>query len=194
MKLSNIAATALAYLIFITLLTGLLYPLAVTLSAKFIFPEQADGSLIIGKDGCNGSFLIGQDFKEDKFFHGRPSCSSYDPMGSGASNLSVISASLKTETDRRRDEWHKKYNVNSMPEEMLYASGSGLDPEISMEAALAQAGRVSKARGYNEMQKKQLKEYIKAKAVSTAISHSVNVVKLNLMLGNAGIPKIADRN
>ncbi len=177
---------ALSYLFFITLITGLLYPLAVTLLANLIFPEKSKGSLIMEGNVVRGSMLIGQEFKADKFFHGRPSCSSYDTMGSGASNLSVTSAALKAEVDKRREEWCRAYGISRIPEEMLYASASGLDPEISPEAALIQVERISKARGYDEHQKTRLKEYIKGKSDPKGISvlniPRVNVVELNLML------------
>lgn len=177
---------ALTYLFFITLLTGLLYPFAVMLAAKLIFPTQASGSLIFEGNTARGSMLIGQEFKSYKFFHGRPSCSSYDTMASGASNLSVISATLKADTDKRKAEWLKIYGTNSIPEEMLYSSASGLDPEISIEAALLQIKRISTARGYDEYQKSQLREYINRKTESKGVSvlyrPRVNVVELNMML------------
>ena len=177
---------ALTYLFFITLITGLLYPLAVTLAANLVFPVQSKGSLIIEGDAVRGSTFIGQDFKSDKFFHGRPSSSSYDTMASGASNLSVTSAALKTEVDKRRDEWQKTYGTYNIPEEMLYASASGLDPEISPEAALIQAECVSKARGYDMHKKTRLMEYIKRKADPKGMTvlhiSRVNVLELNLVL------------
>ena len=177
---------ALTYLFSMTLVTGLLYPLAVTLAANLVFPVQSEGSLIKEGNVVRGSMLIGQEFKSGKFFHGRPSCSSYNPMSSGASNLSVTSAALKAEVDKRKDEWRKTNGTAGIPEEMLYASASGLDPEISPEAALLQVERISKARGYDEEQKTQLTEYIKGKAGPNGMSAlhipRVNVVELNLML------------
>ena len=186
MKTSKTAIIALAYLFFITLITGLLYPLAVTLAANLVFPAQSKGSLIVEGNEIKGSILIGQEFKSDRFFHGRPSCSSYDPMTSSASNLSVTSAALKAEVDKRRGEWEKTYGTGNIPEEMLYASASALDPEISPEAALIQVERISKARGYDERQKNRLREYIKKNAdpKDMAILHipRVNVINLNLVL------------
>ncbi|MFA6294629.1 MAG: potassium-transporting ATPase subunit KdpC [Victivallales bacterium] len=186
MKMSKTAMVALTYLFFITFVTGLLYPLAVTLAANLFFPAQSKGSLIVRGNEVRGSILIGQEFKSDKFLHGRPSCSSYDTMASGASNLSVSSAALKAAVDKRSEEWQKTYGSGSVPEEMLYASASGLDPEISPEAALVQVERISKARGYDEKQKSQLKEYIREKADAKGFAGlhmpSINVVELNLML------------
>jgi K+-transporting ATPase ATPase C chain len=188
MKTSKTAITALSYLFFITLLTGLLYPLAVTLAANLFFPIQANGSLIMSGDTVRGSFLIGQEFKSEIFFHGRPSFSSYDPMAAGASNLSATSKALAEEVAKRRTAWIKTCGTGGIPEEMLYASASGLDPEISRKAALLQIERISKARGYGEMQKSRLKEYIKLKTDpgnTTAIHKPyLNVVKLDLMLEN----------
>ena len=103
MEASRNTMIALAYLFFVTLITGLLYPLAFTLVANLVFSAQSNGSLIMVGDAVRGSMLIGQEFKSDNFFHGRPSCSSYDTMASGASNLSVTSAALKTEIDKRRE-------------------------------------------------------------------------------------------
>ena len=186
MEASRNTMIALAYLFFVTLITGLLYPLAFTLVANLVFSAQSNGSLIMVGDAVRGSMLIGQEFKSDNFFHGRPSCSSYDTMASGASNLSVTSAALKTEIDKRREGWFKTYGISNIPEEMLYASASGLDPEIGVEAALIQIERVSKARGYDEYRKNQLKEYIRKETDrrGAVVLHMprVNVVELNLML------------
>jgi len=179
MEASRNTMIALAYLFFVTLITGLLYPLAFTLVANLVFSAQSNGSLIMVGDAVRGSMLIGQEFKSDNFFHGRPSCSSYDTMASGASNLSVTSAALKVEVDKRMEEWQKTYGISRIPEEMLYASASGLDPEISPEAALIQVERISKARGYDEHQKTRLREYIRWRSDPEGIS-VLNIPRVNV--------------
>ncbi len=170
-----------------TAVTGLMYPLAVTLLAQILFPFQSNGSMIASGNGERGSRLIGQEFKSNRFFQGRPSCSSYDPLASGASNLAVANLALKAEADRRREAWRKKYGGTAVPEEMLHASASGLDPEISPEAAMLQVDRVAGARGYGADKKRRLEEYIKRQA-ATGMSFlripRINVVELNMMLEN----------
>jgi len=161
---------AILILVLLTLITGLGYPLAMTAIAGVIFPKQAQGSLI-EKDGkVIGSSLIGQEFKDDKYFHGRPSATSapdpadstktvpapYNAANSGGSNLGPTSKALN---DRIKDDVEKLKAENptaSFPVDLVTTSASGLDPDISPEAALFQVPRVAKARNMPEDQVRQL--------------------------------------
>ena len=161
---------ALVILILLTLITGLAYPLAMTGIAGVIFPTQAQGSLI-EKDGkVIGSALIGQEFKDDKYFHGRPSATSapdpadstktvpapYNAANSGGSNLGPTSKALN---DRIKDDVEKLKAENPsapVPVDLVTTSGSGLDPDISPEAASFQVPRVAKARNMPEELVRQL--------------------------------------
>src|SRR5246500_375044 len=157
-------------LVVLTLITGLAYPLAITGVAGAIFPKQAQGSLI-EKDGkVIGSALIGQEFKSDSYFHGRPSATTapdpadssktvaapYNAANSGASNLGPTSKALN---DRVKEDVEKLKAENPsqpVPIDLVTTSASGLDPDISPEAALFQVPRVAKARSLSEDRVRQL--------------------------------------
>src|SRR5262245_61224660 len=161
---------AILVLVVLTLITGLVYPLAITALAGVIFPDQAQGSLI-EKDGkVIGSALIGQEFKEDKYFHGRPSATlapdpndssktvpaPYNAANSGGSNLGPTSKALN---DRVKEDVEKLKAENPsqpVPIDLVTTSASGLDPDISPDAALFQVPRVAKARNLPETQVRQL--------------------------------------
>ncbi|MRR09056.1 potassium-transporting ATPase subunit KdpC [bacterium] len=144
------AFVALGMLLAMTVITGLAYPLLVTLTAKLLMPERADGSLITRDGRCIGSTLIGQSFIGKGYFHGRPSASGYMAMPSAASNAGPTSALLDGESDERRDSYRQAHALPgdlAVPVEMLFASGSGLDPHISPEAARNQQVLIARVRG-----------------------------------------------
>ena len=161
---------AILILLLLTAITGLAYPLAMTAIAGVIFPKQAQGSLI-EKDGkVVGSALIGQEFKDDKYFHGRPPrprrrtrpirprpCPApYNAANSGGSNLGPTSKALN---DRVKEDVEKLKAENpsaAVPVDLVTTSGSGLDPDISPEGALFQVPRVAKARNMPEDRVRQL--------------------------------------
>jgi K+-transporting ATPase ATPase C chain len=125
----------------LTLLTGVIYPLAMTGVAQLLFPKQANGSRIIEQEKLIGSDLIAQKFENPKYFWPRPSAADYATVASGASNKGPTSADLKKSIDERR----VKFGLDA-PVDLLTASGSGLDPHISPEAARSQIPRIAAAR------------------------------------------------
>jgi K+-transporting ATPase ATPase C chain len=191
---------AIILLLGLTLITGLVYPLAMTAVAGVIFPKQAQGSLI-EKDGkVVGSALIGQEFKDDKYFHGRPSATSapdpndstktvsapYNAANSGGSNLGPTSKALN---DRVKEDVEKLKAENPsmpVPVDLVTTSGSGLDPDISPEAALFQVPRVAKARGLPEEKVRQLvTDHTEGRLGGVLGEPRVNVLALNLALDAA---------
>ena len=127
--------------IVLTLLTGILYPLAMTGIAQLLFPKQANGSRIVANGKLVGSDLLAQKFESQKYFWPRPSAADYATVASGASNKGPTSIDLKKSIDERREKFG-----NEAPVDLLTASGSGLDPHISPEAARSQIQRVADAR------------------------------------------------
>lgn len=137
---------ALTLTVLFTLLTGLAYPLAMTGVAQSLFPAAANGSLVLQGDRVIGSFLVGQAFTGPEYLHPRPSASGWNAAGTGASNLGPTSAALIAEVAERRAAW-EALNGQPAPIDAVTASGSGLDPHVSPESALAQADRIAAARG-----------------------------------------------
>src|SRR5215475_9415658 len=188
---------AILVLVVLTLITGLAYPLAMTGIAGVLFPNQAQGSLI-EKDGkVIGSALIGQEFKEDKYFHGRPSATlapdpadssktvsaPYNAANSGGSNLGPTSKAL---ADRVKEDVEKLKAENPsmpVPVDLVTTSASGLDPDISPDAALFQVPRVAKVRNLHEDRVRQLvAENTRGRFIGLLGEPHVNVFELNLAL------------
>ncbi len=127
--------------IVLTLLTGIIYPLAITGAAQLLFPKQANGSRIIEQNKLVGSDLLAQKFESTRYFWPRPSAGDFATVPSAASNKGPTAVDLKKSIDERRE----KFGTDA-PIDLLTASGSGLDPHISAEAARSQIARVSAAR------------------------------------------------
>jgi potassium-transporting ATPase KdpC subunit len=179
---------ALRINIFLTILLGLAYPLAVTGISQVIFPHQANGSLVTRNGQVIGSELIGQNFAKPEYFQPRPSAAGndgYDPTASGGSNYGPTNQKLIDRVKASVDKFHKEnpdYH-GPIPADLLTASGSGLDPEISPASAQAQAARVAKARGISADQLDQLvTQYTQAADFGLIGEPRVNVLKLNLAL------------
>ncbi len=143
---------AISLFVVLTVVTGVVYPLAVTGVAKAAFPSQAGGSLIVQNGKAVGSSLIGQNFSDPKYFWGRPSATSpmaYNGQGSGGSNLGPLNPAL-TDAVKGRVEALRAADPDNkapVPVDLVTTSASGLDPEISVAAARYQAGRVARLRG-----------------------------------------------
>ena len=188
---------AIVLLLALTLITGLAYPLAMTGIAGVLFPRQAQGSLIEKDRKVVGSALIGQEFKDDKYFHGRPSATTapdpndstktvpapYNAANSGGSNLGPTSKALN---DRIKEDVEKLKAENpgsSVPVDLVTTSASGLDPDISPEAALFQVPRVAKARNMPEERVRDLvNKTTQGRLLGLLGEPRVNVLALNLAL------------
>jgi K+-transporting ATPase ATPase C chain len=191
---------AIIVLVVLTLITGLAYPLAMTAIAGVVFPDQAQGSLIERDGKVVGSALIGQEFKDDKYFHGRPSATTapdpndstktvpapYNAANSGGSNLGPTSKALN---DRVKDDVEKLKAENPgrpVPIDLVTTSASGLDPDISPEGALFQVPRVAKARNIPEERIRQLvAQNTQGRLGGLLGEPHVNVLALNLALDAA---------
>ena len=166
-----------------TILTGLIYPLLIMFIAHVTMPKKAKGSLVVHKGKIVGSALIGQKFESEKYFWPRPSFVDYNPLPSGGSNLGPTSADLKKEVEKRRSILENLYKTNKIPSELLFASGSGLDPHLTPQGAYFQIERVA---GERKIEGKRLRELIDALTQKRRFgflgSKYVNVLKLNLAL------------
>jgi potassium-transporting ATPase KdpC subunit len=180
---------ALKMLLIMTIVTGILYPLVITGFAQLAFHDKANGSMI-RKDGMIiGSELIGQKFDRVAYFWSRPSAVDDNPLPSGGSNFGPTSDKLKKVVRVRKATFVAANMVKdstAIPAEMLFASGSGLDPHISPKAALMQVDRVAKVRGLNTVQKQRLISLISTKAEGPQFGlfgeERINVFMLNLAL------------
>lgn len=179
---------ALMMLLILTVLTGVMYPLAVTGLAQLLFPTQANGSLMTRDGKVIGSELIGQYFDEPQYFWGRPSATSPYPYNAAASsgfNLGptnpVLIEAVKTRVAALRAA--DPGNEAPVPVDLVTTSGSGLDPHISPAAALYQAHRVARVRGVQESQVKDLVAlHTEGRQFGLLGEPRVNVLKLNLAL------------
>jgi len=167
----------------LTLLTGFIYPLLVTVLAQVIFPSQANGSLIKVGDKVIGSKLIGQNFTSEKYFHPRPSESNYDGLKSGGSNLGPTSKKLIKKVNLLSDKLKAENPNLQIPSDLVTASASGLDPHISPGTAIFQAQRIAHIRGINQQKLLDLIEkYTEKKLFGVFGEKRVNVLLLNLAL------------
>jgi K+-transporting ATPase KdpC subunit len=179
---------AILILILFTAITGFIYPLAVTGIAQLVFPNQANGSLIAQNGKVTGSSLIGQSFDDPKYFWGRLSATGgfpYNAAASSGSNFGPLNPALIAAAQARITALHAADPGNSqpIPVDLVTASGSGLDPDISIAAALYQVPRVAQARGMTEVAVIALvREYTEGRQLGFLGEPRVNVLRLNLAL------------
>jgi potassium-transporting ATPase KdpC subunit len=173
----------LRLLLILTILTGFVYPLLVTVLGNVLFPQKASGEFIKKGEQTVGARLIAQNFVADRYFWGRPSAIDFNPMASGGSNLGPTSETLKKAVIERGQRIGKT-GEGPVPSELLFASGSGLDPEISPETAIYQVNRIAKARGWEDKQKiaSLITSRVKPPDFFILGQSRVNVLELNLAL------------
>ncbi len=191
----------LVILVALTAITGLAYPLAMTGLAGLVLPGQAQGSLVVDKDGkVVGSALIGQNFVDPRYFHGRPSATTepdpkdptktvptpYAADNSGASNLGPTNKALIDRVQGDVDKLKAENPDGPIPPDLVTTSASGLDPDISPEAASFQVPRVAKARGVPADQVRQLVDQnVQGRSLGLFGEPRVNVLALNMALDSA---------
>jgi len=178
--------------LFLTILTGIVYPIFVTEIVQVLFPLKANGSLIQINNTTIGSELIGQQFDSVIFFNSRPSVISYNPLPSGGSNFGLSNLKLKSMVDERKKMFIVNNHLGSqsvVPSEMLFASASGLDPHISTEAALLQVERITSARNFNKIQKQKLEKCIQD-LTETPQFFCLGEDRINVLLLNLSLQKI----
>ena len=188
---------AIVLVVSLTLITGVVYPLAMTAIARAVFPKQSQGSLIEREGRVVGSALIGQEFKGDGYFHGRPSATvapdpgdptktvaaPYNAANSGGSNLGPTNKALVERVQGELEKLKQENPSAPVPVDLVTTSGSGLDPHISPAAAFFQVPRVAKARHMPEDRLRQLiDEHIEGRALGLLGEPRVNVLALNLAL------------
>jgi K+-transporting ATPase ATPase C chain len=191
---------AIVLLVALTFITGVIYPFAMTGIARVIFPTQSQGSLVEENGKIVGSALIGQEFKSDRYFRGRPSATvspdpndttktvpaPYDAASSGGSNLGPTNKSLIERVQKDVDRLQQENPSADVPIDLVTTSGSGLDPHISPAAALFQVPRVAKARNMSEDSVRRLvDEHVEGRTLGILGEPRVNVLALNLALDRA---------
>jgi len=181
----SVWGTSIRFTLITTVLVGLGYPLLVTGIAGVLFPHQAAGSLVLKDGQVIGSELLAQSFVSDRYFHPRPSAAGngYDATSSGGSNLAQSNAKLVQRIQGDIDKLSAENPGRPVPLDMVTTSGSGLDPDITPDAAFFQAPRIAKARGLNEEVVRQLiAQHIAARQLGVLGEPRVNVLELNLDL------------
>lgn len=185
--------TALKIFLFLTILTGVIYPLLITGIAQVTYPSKANGSLIFKDNKLIGSKLIGQQFDTAIYFSSRPSAITYNPLQSGGSNYGLTNLKLKKQVADRKTHFWKLNNLDSLktsiPSEMLFASASGLDPHISLHAAMLQVDRIALTRIFNPVQKKKIVQCVKDQTEEPQFT-CFGEQRINVLLLNIAIDKI----
>jgi K+-transporting ATPase ATPase C chain len=171
--------------IFMTIILGLIYPFVLTGISQAIFPRQASGNFVSRGGQVVGSHLIAQKFEKPEYFWPRPSAVDYNPLPSGGSNLGPISQDLKKAVEERKAKLKAAHADQTIepPQDLLFASASGLDPHISIEAAQYQTGRVAKARNLKADQlQKLVADATEQRQLGILGEQTVNVLALNMSL------------
>ncbi len=181
--------TSIRFTLITTVLLGLGYPLVVTGIAGILFPQKAAGSLILRDGQVVGSELLAQSFTSDRYFHPRPSAAGngYDATASGGSNLAQSSMALVTRIQGSIDKLAAEYPGKPVPIDLVTTSASGLDPDITPDAAYFQAPRIARARNLSEESvRKLIAQHTTARQLGLLGEARVNVLALNLDLDKLG--------
>lgn len=181
---------AVRFTLITTVVFGLLYPLVVTMFSQWIFPHQANGSLVMKDGKVIGSKLIAQAFTGDQYFHPRPSAAGngYDPTSSSGSNLAPTNQALVTRVQQDVAKLQKENPGAAIPADLVTTSGSGLDPDLSPAAADFQIPRVAKARGISPDDLRRIVvRHTQPRQLGLLGEPRVNVLELNLDL-DASVP------
>jgi potassium-transporting ATPase KdpC subunit len=192
MFLKHLRITIISLILF-TILTGMIYPLAVTGISQLIFPGKANGSLIKKEGKVLGSELIGQPFSDPKYFWSRLSATgpyAYNAGSSSGSNYGPLNPALLDGVKKRVQDLKSADSLNTkpIPVDLVTASGSGLDPHISIAAAIYQASRVARTRGLTEEQvRSMIDQYTDGRSLGFLGEPGVNVLRLNLALDELNI-------
>lgn len=172
--------------LWMTFLTGVAYPLLITICAQLTMKHKADGNLLTSKGKTVGALLIAQKFESDRYFWARPSAIDYTPLPSGGSNLGPTSAALKKAVEERQAKMihaHPMVSKDKIPAELLFTSGSGVDPHITISTAYFQSERVAQARGLANQEIKNLIDQMSIKPSLGFLGKTyINVLMLNLAL------------
>jgi potassium-transporting ATPase KdpC subunit len=183
---------AFKFLVIMTILTGIIYPVLITALSRVFYNHQANGSLIISDGNVIGSELIGQKFDSVTFFWSRPSAIDYNPLPSGGSNLGPTSDKLKNLVEVRKISFIHDNLLDpdeSVPPEMVFGSASGLDPHISPAAALMQLERICLARNFSASEKEKLLEIINRQTEKPQYL-IFGEERINILLLNLGLQKL----
>jgi potassium-transporting ATPase KdpC subunit len=192
--MNTIIRPAVTLFVIMTVLTGIVYPLAVTGIAQLLFPDQADGSLVTAGGQPVGSSVIGQSFSDPKYFWSRPSATApqpYNALASSGSNQGPLNPALTDAIKTRIDALKAADPANTLPVpvDLVTASASGLDPEISIAAAKYQAARVARVRGIAPEQVQALIEsHARGRLFGLVGEPRINVLELNLALDRLKTP------
>jgi K+-transporting ATPase ATPase C chain len=186
--------SAFIMVVFFTFLLGCIYPLFLWGIGKLFFPHKAGGSLVMNKKTHEiiGSTLIGQKFQDKKYFHGRPSSCNYDGMNSQSSNLGPTSQKLQEQIQKNIQVYKKENHLNdsfqNIPSDAVFASGSGLDPHISVENAYLQAERIARER---QIPYENVRKLIDHNTIKPVIGPKyVSVLSLNAKLDHTKLKKM----
>jgi len=183
---------SLKILLLFTLLTGVIYPLLITGIAQVVFPVKSNGSFVVRNGEIRGSVLIGQKFDSAAYFSSRPSHIAYNPLPSGGSNYGLTNTEFRNLVNERKDKFitfNSLDTLTQVPSEMVFESASGLDPHISLQAALLQAGRIAEYRKFSLEQRQKLHDLME-KLTEEPQFHLLGKERINVFLLNLGLDTI----
>jgi len=190
--IKDILLKSVKVILLFTVLTGVVYPLAITALGQIIFPFKSNGSLMKQDGKVIGSELVSQKFENDKYFQSRPSYTDFSSMPSGGSNLAIASLDYKSKSDSLYNSFSVKNNLPEgvmVPSEMMSYSASGIDPHVSKSALLLQIGRIVKARDWNEDKKLKLLNTIDSFTEKPQFGF-LGEERINVLLINVEIDKL----